>query len=280
MEEITAPRRSMVNPTHLRPNRRRSLSSSHGDPDRPQIPLSEFMTIMSIEVPQLDTYSVLSEELTSWIDGSKKICRQAQEDTSRVTPPLFYEFAMADETEKQDLLVSIQGYSVSICSFCPAIASAQAHQGELYRPSQVTVVRMEERMGRPAPAIRRRFVLRIRKRMFFLSLYDRHSSTKSRTPQDAKFLESVIGDAQSILPALRAEYAQVLEELEQEEAAVAELEKSDKDYLNELKVTIAEQEYVILILHMNIPPDLFFPIALKSRASVPMYPRLKPNSTV
>ena len=36
------------------------------------------------------------------------------------------------------------------------------------------------------------------------------------------------------------------EELEKEEAAVAELEKSDKDYLNELKVTIAEQEYVLL----------------------------------
>ena len=33
-------------------------------------------------------------------------------------------------------------------------------------------------------------------------------------------------------------------ELEQEEAAIAELEKSDKDYLNELKVSIAEQEYV------------------------------------
>lgn len=45
-----------------------------------------------------------------------------------------------------------------------------------------------------------------------------------------------------MLPALRAEYAQVMEELEKEEAAVAELEKSDKDYLNELKVSIAEQE--------------------------------------
>lgn len=70
-------------------------------------------------------------------------------------------------------------------------------------------------------------------------------------------MESVIGDAQSILPALRAEYAQVLEELEQEEAAVVELEKSDKDYLNELKVTIAEQEYAFLVLRINTLPDLF-----------------------
>lgn len=64
--------------------------------------------------------------------------------------------------------------------------------------------------------------------------------------QDAKFLEQVIGQAQSMLPALRAEYAQVMEELEKEEAAVAELEKSDKDYLSELKTSIAEQEYVFL----------------------------------
>lgn len=70
-------------------------------------------------------------------------------------------------------------------------------------------------------------------------------------------MESVIGDAQSILPALRAEYAQVLEELEQEEAAVAELEKSDKDYLNELKVTIAEQEYAFLVLRINTLPNFF-----------------------
>ena len=45
-----------------------------------------------------------------------------------------------------------------------------------------------------------------------------------------------------MLPSLRDEYAQVMDELEKEEAAVAELEKSDKEYLNELKVSIAEQE--------------------------------------
>jgi hypothetical protein len=62
--------------------------------------------------------------------------------------------------------------------------------------------------------------------------------------QDAKFLEQIIAQSQSTLPSLRAEYAQVIEVLEKEEAAIADLEKSDKDYLNELKVSIAEQEYV------------------------------------
>lgn len=55
-------------------------------------------------------------------------------------------------------------------------------------------------------------------------------------------LENIISQAQDMLPALRAEYEQAARELEQEEADVAELQNSDKDYLNELKVSIAEQE--------------------------------------
>ena len=54
-------------------------------------------------------------------------------------------------------------------------------------------------------------------------------------------------EAQEMLPALRMEYAQVSLELRQEEADVAELQNSDKDYLDELKVSIAEQEYVSML---------------------------------
>lgn len=109
MDEITAPRRSTVHPAHLRPhNRRRSLASSaHGDAaaGADAVPLAEFMTAMSIEVPQLELYSVLAEELGGWIEESKKICRLAEEDALKMTPALFTEFAMADEVGKQDLLV-------------------------------------------------------------------------------------------------------------------------------------------------------------------------------
>lgn len=47
-----------------------------------------------------------------------------------------------------------------------------------------------------------------------------------------------------MLPSLRAEYEQAARELQQEETDIAELQNSDKDYLNELKVSIAEQESV------------------------------------
>ena len=46
-----------------------------------------------------------------------------------------------------------------------------------------------------------------------------------------------------VLPDLEREYEEVMRELEQEQAEVAEIENSDQDYLNELKASIAEQKY-------------------------------------
>jgi hypothetical protein len=106
MDEITAPRRSMVLPGHLGlRNRRRSLGSSRTDVPE-QVPLAEFMTAMAVDVPQLELYHDLAHQLTAWVEESKKICRQAEEDAIKVTPALFREFADADELEKQDLLVT------------------------------------------------------------------------------------------------------------------------------------------------------------------------------
>jgi kinetochore protein Spc7/SPC105 len=106
MDEITAPRRSTIHPGQLRPHhRRRSLTSSHSEPAEP-VPLAEFVAAMAVEVPQLHLYAGLARELTGWIEESRKICRQAEEDALKVTPALFTEFAYADEVEKQDLLVS------------------------------------------------------------------------------------------------------------------------------------------------------------------------------
>jgi kinetochore protein Spc7/SPC105 len=45
-----------------------------------------------------------------------------------------------------------------------------------------------------------------------------------------------------VLPALEQEYEEVMRELEQQQAEVAEIENCDQDYLNELKASIAEQK--------------------------------------
>ena len=43
------------------------------------------------------------------------------------------------------------------------------------------------------------------------------------------------------MPRLKAEYDEILRELEEERAAVAEIESCDQKFLAELKATIAEQ---------------------------------------
>lgn len=47
-----------------------------------------------------------------------------------------------------------------------------------------------------------------------------------------------------MLPTLEAEYEKVMEELQREEADIAELENDDEEFLAELKATIQEQEWV------------------------------------
>lgn len=55
----------------------------------------------------------------------------------------------------------------------------------------------------------------------------------------------MISQAQGMLPSLRDEYAEIMAELEKEEADIAEIENSDKNFLSDLKVSIAEQEYAV-----------------------------------
>ena len=52
----------------------------------------------------------------------------------------------------------------------------------------------------------------------------------------------MIKEAQDLLPSLREEYEEVTRLLQQEQADIDEIENSDKDYLNELKTSIAEQK--------------------------------------
>ena len=50
-----------------------------------------------------------------------------------------------------------------------------------------------------------------------------------------------------MLPELRQEYEEVTRLLAQEQADIDEIENSDKDFLNELKATIAEQRYLLWV---------------------------------
>ena len=52
-----------------------------------------------------------------------------------------------------------------------------------------------------------------------------------------------------MLPSLREEYAQIMAELEKEQADIAEIEQQDQGTLAELKAAIAEQEYVLIRIY-------------------------------
>ncbi|KAI0080046.1 hypothetical protein K474DRAFT_1689475 [Panus rudis PR-1116 ss-1] len=207
MDELTAPRRSTIHPSQLRPrSRRRSLDESTGEPEEPeQIPLSEFVNAMAVDIPQLELYSTVAGELHAWIEESRKMCKEADEEAIKVTPGLFREFAEVEESEKEFLVHQLKLIKVN----CQGAARSQWYDWKKDWTEQLQATADTA----------------------FLELQS-----------DAKMLEDIIKQAQGMLPNLREEYAQVMAELEQEQADIAEIENSDQDYLNELKSTIAEQD--------------------------------------
>ena len=62
--------------------------------------------------------------------------------------------------------------------------------------------------------------------------------------KDARTLEELDRSADGLISELEQVYQSLTEELEREQAEVAEIESGDQDYLNELKATVAEQKYV------------------------------------
>ena len=96
MDDIAAPRRSIVHPSVLRPSRRASTEA--------QIPLAEYVVAMVVNVPQLELYSHVSKDLQTWVERIKEIHREAEEEAQKVTPPLFQEFVAADESGQAELL--------------------------------------------------------------------------------------------------------------------------------------------------------------------------------
>ena len=96
MDDIAAPRRSIVHPSALRPSRRASTEA--------QIPLAEYVVAMAVNVPQLELYNHVSRDLQSWVERIKEIHGEAEEEALKATPPLFQEFVTTDESGQAELL--------------------------------------------------------------------------------------------------------------------------------------------------------------------------------
>ncbi|KAI6102374.1 Spc7 kinetochore protein-domain-containing protein [Pisolithus thermaeus] len=169
-----------------------------------QIPLAEYMVAMAVDVPQLELYTYVSKDLQAWIERIQAIYREAEEEALKMTPQLFQEFVSADEIGQAELIHQLKLIKVH---------NHEQAKSEWYDWKLQWVER----------------------------LYEKASKGFEYLEKDANFLEGIIREAQSILPGLQQEYDQLVGELEQETAEIAELEACDQDYLKELKASIAEQ---------------------------------------
>ncbi len=96
MDELTAPRRS-THPSHLHPTRQAR--------EEEDITLAEYFTAMAIDVPQLELYTRVARDLEAWMEQSRTVYAQAEEEAARMTPELFAEYCRADEESQAELLV-------------------------------------------------------------------------------------------------------------------------------------------------------------------------------
>jgi kinetochore protein Spc7/SPC105 len=96
MDEITAPRRS------LHPSATQQFTPAR---DASEIGLAECAVAMAVDLPQLELYAQVSDDLAAWIDRSKERYQQDEYEAAKVTPELFLEFMEADEAGKAELMV-------------------------------------------------------------------------------------------------------------------------------------------------------------------------------
>lgn len=205
MDELTAPRRS----TH--PSQQPARQARNPD----DIPMSEYVNAMGIDVPQLILYSRVSKDLQAWVEKSKADFAQAEDEAAKITPELFTEYSRADEEGQAELLHQLQ----LIRTNTRGLAKSDWYDWKLQWLEG----------------------LRITADKVFKSL-----------EMDARILEGITTTADQVVPALQQEYEVIMEELEKENAEVAEIEASDQDYLNELKASIAEQNIEVEALQAEV----------------------------
>ncbi|KAK7029013.1 hypothetical protein VNI00_014723 [Paramarasmius palmivorus] len=193
MDELTAPRKS-IHPSQL--NRQ---------PRPPaEIPLAEYAIAMGIDVPQLTLYSRVSKDLQAWMQQSKVIFEQAEEEAAKMTPELFVEYSRVDEEGQQELL----------------------HQLSLIRTNTRLLAKAEWYEW---------------KHQWIEGLKVTAQESFTNLENDAKTLEQLKARTDELVPALQQEYDEIMRELEREQQEVIDIEQCDQDYLNELKTSIAEQ---------------------------------------
>lgn len=121
LDELAAPRRSMM---HQLQSTQLQASQKAGKT------LADYVVAMAVDAPQLELYSHVADDLRRWIEHSKEIYHQAEEEAEKVTPMLFREYTMADEQTQVELLVCPLSFCV-----CHEDQRARSNNSNLSKPT-------------------------------------------------------------------------------------------------------------------------------------------------
>ncbi|PFH50764.1 hypothetical protein AMATHDRAFT_3619 [Amanita thiersii Skay4041] len=205
MDEITAPRRSI----HPSQNPMRQAREAN------EITLAEYFVAMAVDIPQLELFTRVSRDLEAWMEQSRLVFSQAEEEAAKMTPELFAEYTRADEEGKAELLHQLNLIKTNV----RAQARSEWYDWKL---------QWEEGLRETA------------------------EKAFNDLQIDAKRLEEMKAKADEIVPVFEREYEEIMRILEQEMAEITDIEASDQDYLNELKATIAEQNIEVEALQAEV----------------------------
>ncbi|KAL5534634.1 hypothetical protein ACEPAG_1097 [Sanghuangporus baumii] len=177
--------------------------------------MADYLMATVVHVPQLELYRLITRDLQTFIDNSMKIYHDAEEEVAKLTPILFREFAQSNEEGREELM----------------------HQLKLIKANRLIAAK------------ERWYDVRSRWIQGLLETVDRGFVELEK---DRDTLTSIIDKAQALLPALRHQHAQAQAQLERERIDIEEVENSDPAYLEELKITIEEQNQLLEVYKTDV----------------------------
>ncbi|KAF8592058.1 hypothetical protein K439DRAFT_1537791 [Ramaria rubella] len=197
----------------VHPSQLQRRESNEGETE--SYPLSDYAVAMTVDIAQLETMTWISNDIRSAIEKFKAQYRETEEDAAKDIPFLFREYAVASEEDREQILYVLKLIKAH------TILSAKASWYEW-------------------------------KRGWVQGLQTNAERVVDNLDADERQLADIIARAGQTLPSLRCEYEEITRELEQEKAAVAEIENCDQTFLSELKATIAEQRQELDVYRNDI----------------------------
>ncbi|KAL1749116.1 Spc7 kinetochore protein-domain-containing protein [Schizophyllum fasciatum] len=192
IDEMIAPRRSIA-PRQARP--------------ADSIPLAEYLVALAIDLPALDLYARVAEDLARSNAKYRENFEEMEREAALDTPELFQEYMMAEPEDQE----GFRHYLTLIKANARMQAKSAWYSWKSTWVEELTNIAQQE---------------------------------LDTVEADTKTIAELNASLETALPELERQHAEVTAQLEKERAEIAEIEACNQDWLNELKGTIADQRRV------------------------------------